>query len=71
MLKKSSSEEEKKDDKEGRLGYLNDLMEKYLWTYVDKVDDTVSNYSEKVLGKLDKFIDKVVDGDVKPEAFEF
>ena len=46
-------------------------MEKYLWTYVDRVDDTVSNYSEKVLGKLDKFIDKVVDGDVKPEAFEF
>lgn len=46
-------------------------MEKYLWAYVDRVDDTVSNYSEKVLGKLDKFIDKVIDGDIKPEAFEF
>lgn len=46
-------------------------MEKYLWTYVDRVDDTVSGYSEKVLGKLDKFIDKVIDGDVRPEAFEF
>ena len=38
---------------------------------MDRVDDTVTNYSEKVLVKLDKFIDKVVDGDVKPEAFEF
>lgn len=44
-MKKSSSQESDKDEKGGRLDYLNDLMEKYLWTYVDRVDDTVSNYS--------------------------
>ena len=41
------------------------MMEKYLWQYVDKVDDKLEVFSDKIINQIDKYIV----GEV-PEKFE-
>ena len=31
-------------------------MEKYLWKYVDKLDDTIEMASDKIIEQIDKYV---------------
>jgi hypothetical protein len=39
-----------------RMGKINWMMEKYLWQYVDKIDDKLEEASEKIMKKIDKYV---------------
>ena len=41
-------------------------MEKYIWKYVDKLDDTIEIASEKIMEQIDKYII----GGEEPQTFE-
>ena len=44
---------------------LEGIMERYLWKYVDKLDDTIEMASEKIMEQIDKYII----GEEMPEKF--
>ena len=38
------------------MGKAEWFMEKYLWTYVDKIDGKIEEVADKVLTKVDKYV---------------
>lgn len=31
-------------------------MERYVWKYVDKLDETIESASEKIMGQIDRYV---------------
>jgi len=39
-----------------------------VWKYVDSLDDKLEDVSTKVMAKLDKLVDRIIDGQEQPEG---
>lgn len=61
----SPTVQQKDKEMDQRMNKLDWMMEKYLWQYVDKIDDKLQEVSEKFMTKIDKYII----GEI-PEKFE-
>lgn len=52
----TKAEAQKNAEMDERMGKINWMMEKYLWQYVDKIDDKLEEASEKIMKKIDKYV---------------
>ena len=70
--KPSSGEKEPTKSKGGKSkkqqSTFNDILETYVWKYVDSLDDKLEDVSGKVMAKLDKLVDRIIDGQEQPEG---